>query len=111
MNELFKRAIKGDRDNPQELLQQIGILALQTKAAQTFTTNDALPVPIESFWENSPYSRKRYPVRFVARVVTEWINTYAGSYSITPEERNVLDERIYKLLDEIKEWRVLNNER
>lgn len=97
---IIQEAMKGSRE-PKALLQQIAISSMQDKAATEFVTDAPLPPTIESFWKASSYAGKKYPVRFVARVVTQWINTYVQSYSISPEERNVLDNRIYALLEEI----------
>lgn len=96
--QLINQAVTGT-DNAKELLKQAGIAALQKQAATDYITSAAPPLSIEDYWHNSPYSKKKYPVRFVARVVSLWLDSYVRTYSIAQNERDSLDERLYALLE------------
>lgn len=95
---LISDAVKGTED-AKALLRQAGISTLQRKAAIDYITDAAPPISIEDYWRDSPYSKKKYPVRFVARVVSLWLDSYVKTYSIAPNERDELDNRLYALLE------------
>lgn len=100
---LFKPSLVGleKPTDAQALLREAGLLALQKQAGYIPPVTDKpLRETIESYWLKSSYRKLSHPVRFVGRVVMQWIFDVVGDLNFNePNATAFADEHIYRMIE------------